>query len=174
MEQVNTEQVNTEQVKQPKKIGVSVKGLIKHISYDTSEEGVVGISWDYKNGKLDKFMDKEYRPNYGDNNNMMWVQKIKELSGWVQGESLYCVMKCNCDGWFNVWYSKVKEHNCYDLIVEPTGFVSRRYYNHYTMKENEADEIRYSTMIRPSSVYNDWWCKELEKDPVLKKTFWKR
>jgi hypothetical protein len=150
-------------MEQVKKTRVSVKGLSKHISYDTSDEGVIGISWDYENDKVDNLMDKEHHPKLGDKLNMMWVQKLKEVSGWVKGESLYCDIKCNCDGWFNVWYSKVKEHNYYDLIVEPSGYVSRLYFNYYTRDENEADNIQTAITIRTSSVYNDWVCDELNK-----------
>ena len=105
------------------------------------KDDVFSVIWDYNNDKIDKKMEKEYYPKFGDKLNMMWVENLKSVSGWVKGEKLYCDIKTNCDGCFYVSYSKEKEHNCYDLIIEQSGYVVRRYKNYYTLDENQADKL---------------------------------
>ena len=167
--QAKSNSIKESEMEQTKNTRVSVKGLMKYVSYDTSEEGLLSISWDYENDKVDALMSNEYKPKFGNKLNMMWIKKLIEVSGWVIGDSLYCDMKCNCDGWFYVWYSKEKKHNCYDLIIEPNGYVSRRYFNHYSMDEIKEDNIQFSMTIRTESVYNDWVCGEINKREELKK-----
>ena len=125
---------------------------------DDDADGVLTISWDAKNDKVDKLMEREHHPEMGDKLNMMWVEELKEVSGWTIGDKLYVVLKSNTDGFFNAWYYKATQ-KCYNLIIEPSGYVSRRYFNHYTMDESIDDKIVWGLTIRTKSVYNDKWCR---------------
>lgn len=143
----------------------TLKSLHNHIKYDqdecVQEEGkkVLNISWDYNNEKIDKLMTAEHRPEFGDKLNMMWVEKLKEKSGWVKGEKLYAFLKSNSDGYFNVWYSKNKEEvSLVHLIIEPTGYVSRAYFNNYTMDQYKEDDVQYVFFMRTESIYNNFIC----------------
>ena len=140
---------------------ITIKGLSAHYTYgvDRTEEKCLGVLWDSENGKVDKLMEKEHHPQFKDKLNMMWVEKLKEVSGWVAGETLYAFLKSNADGYFNIWYSKKKEEVGFiTLIVEPSGYVCRSYYNLYHDYTNKEDDIRMRVMIRTESVYNDFVC----------------
>ena len=143
----------------------TLKNLHNHIKYDddkwVQEEGkkVLMISWDHNNEKVDKLMTAEYKPSFNDKLNMMWVEKLKEKSEWIKGEKLYAFLKSNSDGYFNVWYSKNKEEIGFaDLIIEPTGYVSRAYFNNYTMDQYKEDDIQYVFYMRTESIYNNFIC----------------
>ena len=140
---------------------ITIKGLSAHYTYDLDsiEEKCLGVLWDYENDKVDKLMEKEHHPQFKDKLNMMWVEKLKDVSGWVAGETLYAFLKSNADGYFNIWYSKEKEEVGYiTLIVEPSGYVCRSYHNLYDDYTNKEDDIRMRVMIRTESVYNDFVC----------------
>ena len=141
----------------------ATKNLHNHIKYDDDEfiqeEGakVLNISWDCNNEKVDKLMSSEYQPSINDKLNMMWVEKLKEKSGWVKGEKLYAVLKSNSDGYFNVWYSNDKEEYVVnDLIIEPTGYVSRIYFNKYSFDQYKEDNIQHFFYMRTISIYNNF------------------
>lgn len=139
----------------------TLNNLHNHIKYDEwvqeEDKNVLNISWDYNNEKLDKLMNAEHRPLFNDKLNMMWIEKLKEKSGWVKGEKLYAVLKSNSDGYFNVWYSKNKEeYGVNDLIIEPTGYVSRAYFNNYSTDQYKEDNIQYHFYIRTESIYNNF------------------
>ena len=139
----------------------TIKGLSAHYTYymDRIEEKCLGVLWDSKNAKVDKLMEKEYQPQFKDKLNMMWIEKLKEVSGWVAGETLYAYLKSNADGYFNIRYSKDKEEVGFiTLIVEPSGYVSRSYYNLYDDYTNKEDDTHMQMMIRTESVYNDLVC----------------
>ena len=117
------------------------------------------VSWDYENDDLDNLMATELHPEFNDKLNMLWVNKLIEKSGWVKGEKLYAYLKSNADGYFNVWYSKIKEEiELAHLIIEPTGYVSRGYFNNYTTDQYKEDDIQYLFYMRTESVYNNLIC----------------
>jgi hypothetical protein len=139
----------------------TLKNLHNHIKYDEwvqeEDKNVLNISWDYNNEKLDKLMNTEHRPLINNKLNMMWIEKLKEKSGWVKGEKLYVYLKSNSDGYFNVWYSKNKEeYGVSDLIIEPTGYVSRAYFNNYSTDQYKEDNIQYHFYMRTESIYNNF------------------
>ena len=146
---------------------ITIENLHTHIKYDEDEwvrekdKKVLMLSWDYENDELDKLMTTEHHPEFGDKLNMMWVNKLIEKSGWVKGEKLYAFLKCNSDGYFNIWYSKMKEEiELAHLIIEPTGYVSRAYFNNYTTDQNKDDGIHYVFYIRTECIYNDLICED--------------
>ena len=147
---------------------ISVETIHQHIDYDTTgfedcDEGVLGvnISWDYEDEKLDDLMENETFPKIGEKLNLMWIEKLKEMSDWKLGEKLYIFAKSNCDGNFNCWFSKNK--SCSNFIVEKNGYVSVGYFNKYTMDEDDEDGIKFSFMYRAESVYNDKNFDDLKK-----------
>ena len=146
---------------------ITVDNLHTHIKYDEvewvreKEKKILMLSWDYENDELDKLMTTEYLPSFNDKLNMMWVNKLKEKSGWIKGEKLYAFLKSNSDGYFNIWYSNIKEEiGLAHLIIEPTGFVSRLYFNNYVTDQYNDDEIKYHFYIRTECTYNDLICED--------------
>jgi hypothetical protein len=161
---------------------LSVETIHQHIKYDTSDfedcdEGVLGlcIMWDYKNEEIDGLMENEHHPKIGQKLNLMWIEKIKEISDWKFGEKLYIFTKTNTDGYLFCWFSKNKESVSYnDFIVEKNGYVSVRVFNNYTTDyttdEDDEDEIKESFMVRAESVYNDFNWDVLNKFASILKT----
>ena len=146
---------------------ITIENLHTHIKYDVDEwvhetdKKVLMVSWDYENDDLDNLMTTELRPEFNDKLNMLWVNKLIEKSGWIKGEKLYAYLKSNADGYFNVWYSKIKEEiGLAHLIIEPTGYVSRAYFNNYTTDQYKEDNIQYVFFMRTESIYNDLICKD--------------
>jgi len=144
---------------------ITIENLHTHIKYDEDEwvnetdKKVLMVSWDYENDDLDNLMNTELHPEFNDKLNMMWVNKLIEKSGWVKGEKLYAFLKSNADGYFNIWYSKIKEEiELAHLIIEPTGYVSRGYFNNYTTDQYKEDDIQYLFYMRTESVYNNFIC----------------
>ena len=144
---------------------ITIENLHTHIKYDIDEwvnetdKKVLMVSWDYENDDLDNLMATELHPEFNDKLNMLWVNKLIEKSGWVKGEKLYAYLKSNADGYFNVWYSKIKEEiELAHLIIEPTGYVSRGYFNNYTTDQYKEDDIQYLFYMRTESVYNNLIC----------------
>lgn len=95
----------------------------------------------------EEMSDDDQHPRLGVRLDMMWVEKIKEKCNWVLGDTIYAVLKNNI-----IYTSHVKEHDLYDLIIEPTGYVLRRYFNLYN---TDTTETTFTFMIRSDSVYND-------------------
>jgi hypothetical protein len=117
------------------------------------------VFWDHTNREIDELMRKDEHPKIGEYLNMMWVQNLKAVSDWKSGEWLYAFLKSNADGYFDIWYSKKKGDVCEgmpELVVEPSGYVSREYFNPYSNYENAENEIHSSMLIRPNSDYNDY------------------
>ena len=146
---------------------ITIENLHTHIKYDIDEwvrqvdKKVLMVSWDYENDDLDNLMTTELRPELNDKLNMLWVNKLIEKSGWIKGEKLYAYLKSNADGYFNIWYSKIKEEiGLAHLIIEPTGYVSRAYFNNYTTDQYKEDNIQYVFFMRTESIYNDIICKD--------------
>jgi hypothetical protein len=146
---------------------ITIEKLHTNIKYDIDEwihetdKKVLMVSWDYENEELDKLMSAEHHPEFSDKLNMMWVNKLIEKSGWVKGEKLYAYLKSNADGYFNIWYSNIKEEiGLAHLIIEPTGFVSRLYFNNYATDQYKDDDIKYYFYIRTESTYNDLICED--------------
>jgi len=156
---------------------ISVETIHQHIEYDTTgfedcDEGVLGLSimWDYENEEIDDLMENEHHPKLGQKINLMWIEKIKKMSDWKLGEKLYIFAKCNSDGNFNCWFSKNKESVGWsNFIVEKNGYACVRYFNHYTMDEDDEDGIKWSFMFRAESVYNDKNCDDKNCDDLEKK-----
>ena len=145
---------------------ISVETIHQHIEYtgydvDDNDESVLGLTicWDYDDEKLDDLMDNEHHPKIGQKLNLMWIQKLKEMSDWKLGEKLYIETNYKTNGNFNCWFSKNRESIGWSsFIVEKTGYVSVRYFNHYTRDEDDEDEIKWDIMFRAESVYNDINC----------------
>ena len=142
---------------------ISVETIHQHIEYDIDgyedcDEGVLGLSimWDYENEEIDDLMGNEHRPKIGQNLNLMWIEKIKEMIDWKLGEKLYIETEIDkTNGSFNCLFSKHKFCVGDDFIVEKNGYVSVRVLNRYTMDEDDEDGIKWSFMVRAESVYND-------------------
>ena len=149
---------------------MSIENIHQKITYDYDgfedcDEGVGGlyILWDYEDETLDDLMNNEHHPKMGKRLNLMWIEKIKEMGDWKLGEKLYILTKSNSDGNFSCWFSKnKKEVGNVHFIVEKNGYVSVRYFNQYTLDEDDEDEIKTNVMFRPESVYNDENCNKLK------------
>ena len=109
---------------------ISVETIHQHIQYGEALEGYDGIvgfniMWDYENKEIDDIMENEYLvARRGRKLNLMWIEEIKMRSDWKLGEKIYIETNCNSDGNFYCWFSKNKQHNCYDFEVEKNGSVS--------------------------------------------------
>ena len=119
----------------------------------------VTVTWDSKNEKVDKLMNKEYWPKIGDSLDMRWVEEIKNQMNWVKGDKIYVGMACIGSGYFTMCCSRGGGEEYWNLAIEANGFVRRRYnnlYNEYT----DAKTEEFFTM-RTSCIYND----EIAKKP---------
>lgn len=146
----------------PKRITIS--NVAKQLNYTEedidTEEGCLclGVGWDYDNDKLDKIASSEYRYNHGDKKkSLLWIEELKRVSNWKEGEYIYAFTKSNCDGYFRAYYKKNKiEFGWYNVIIEPSGYVCMEAFNHYTTDRDE--DIKFNVFIRVESVYNDKIC----------------
>jgi hypothetical protein len=141
----------------------TITNIGKHIVYNpeddfyTGEDGILcaQFTWDYENDKIDKIASKEFTNAFGDKKkNLMWVEKFKEVANWKKGEYIYAFTKTNADGYYNVHYKKDKvKFSWFNMIVEPSGYVAMKTYNHYTLEQD--DDIKSSMFVRVESIYND-------------------
>lgn len=141
----------------------TITNINKHIAYKNNEDYTMdesGLScaqftWDYENEKLDKIASEEFSYNHSDKKkNLMWIEKLKEVANWKEGEYIYAFTKTNADGYYNVFYKKDKvKFNWFNIIVEPSGYVCMEAFNHYTTDKD--DDIKFKMYIRVPSVYND-------------------
>jgi len=145
----------------------------KQFNCEYDEEGeYFMITWEDKNSELiykenDETeakidMDNDYSRDYGDKNNMLWIEDIKKHYNWKTGDCIYLNMKQNCDNTFYVmrgWgepYERKETLNSYDVAIDEDGFVIKRFYQHYS--NNETKNIKkYDFVARPNCVYNDYW-----------------
>ena len=151
---------------------MSIETIHHNITYDTEgfDKDCMGLSvlWDDKDETLDDLMNNEHHPKIGKKMNLMWIEKIKEMSNWKLGEKLYIFTKSNSDYNFNCWFSKKQdEFGYFDFIVGKNGYVSVRYFNNYVWDEDDKDEIKTSIMLRAESVYNDMTCKYQKKYNII-------
>ena len=144
---------------------ITIRNIGKHIKYD--EESLeledeepncysICFVWDCRNEKIDDIANKEFRYNISDKKkNLMWINELKRVADWKQGEYIYAYTKTNGDGYYNVYFKKDKiNFNWYNLIIEPKGFVCMECFNLYTTDRD--DDIKYGGMfVRVNSVYND-------------------
>ena len=164
----------------PKYTVANVGKYIKHdpASDDDYEAGktddgrvTTQFIWNCKHEKLQDLADQEYRYRVGDKRkNLMWVEELKKIADWKEGEYIYAFLKSNADGYFSVHYKKNKNENFhwYNLIVEPSGYVCMESMNLYTLDSDE--DIKASkNFIRVESVYNDKISKTLEKKKATAK-----
>lgn len=141
----------------------TVKNIGNYITYTPNEDYTMDESglycaqftWDYENEKIDKIASEEFRYALGDKKkNLMWVQKLKEVAEWKEGEYIYAFTKTNADGYYNVFYKKTKvRFSWYNIIIEPNGYVAMEAFNNYTM-DKDAD-ISNKMFVRANSTYND-------------------
>jgi len=113
--------------------------------------------------ELHNKMSNEIRINYEDFNeerSCMWVEEVKRRAKWVRGETLYGYSR-ETHYKYLIWWSRNKKKIDYSTwILEADGYVSFSLFNGYTTDETEhTKSINY---IRPSCLYNDKNCDELE------------
>jgi len=96
------------------------------------------VFWNYKNKKLDNIIENDIRYNPEHKQNLMWIENIKKINNWKQGEELYLDLKCNCDGAFYVWGYK-KQQFC-DMMINANGIVNK---------------VRFDTNQKVDCMYND-------------------
>ena len=140
---------------------ITISNIAKHIShnpdddYDNEDLLCAQFTWDYENEKIDKIASEEFRYELGDKKkSLMWVQKLKEIADWKEGEYIYAYTKTNADGFYNVFYRKDKvKFSWFNTIIEPSGYVCMQAFNHYTMATDE--DIKNNVFIRVNSIYND-------------------
>ena len=126
------------------------------------EPNVVYFTWDYEDKKVDDIMSNEERNNITilRRKCLMWVEEVKKIANWKEGETLHINTKSNCDGCFRAYWCK-EDHPDFryyeDVVVEPSGYVLMRTFNLYTWDEPRTFNIRVS------SVYNDKVCDKLNK-----------
>ena len=140
---------------------ITISNIAKHIShnpdddYDDEHLLCAQFTWDYENEKIDKIASEEFSYELGDKKkSLMWVQKLKKIADWKEGEYIYAYTKTNADGYYNVFYRKDKvKFSWFNTIIEPSGYVCMEAFNHYTMATD--DDIKHSVFVRVNSVYND-------------------
>ena len=75
---------------------ISVETIHQYMNYDTTgfkdcDKGVLGVNincWDYEDEKLDELMGNEHHPKIGQKLNLMWIEKLKEISDWKLGDKI--------------------------------------------------------------------------------------
>ena len=143
----------------------SIGNYLTEYDYEIDDEHEnITILWDRENEKLCDIMDNECRNEirHPKKKYLMWLETIKRISKWKEGENLYIITKQNGDGYFNCWWSKDKKDiGYYDIIIEKNGYASYRTFNYYSMDETE--DIKHSFFIRVDSYYNDKICKKINK-----------
>lgn len=122
----------------------TIKNIGNYITYKPNEDfegdesGVscATFTWDYENEKIDKIASEEFRYHLSDKKkNLMWIEKLKEVADWKEGEYIYAYTKTNADGYYNVFYKKDKvRFSWFNTIVEPSGYVAMETFNHCTRK----------------------------------------
>ena len=120
--------------------------------------------WNCKHEKLQDIACEEHHYRIGDKRkNLMWVEELKRIADWKEGEYIYASLKSNADGYFSVHYKKDKiQFDWFNLIVEPSGYVCMESMNLYTLDSDEDIKCGRN-FIRVESVYNDYICKTLKK-----------
>ena len=126
------------------------------------------FKWNDENKKVDKIMNNEYK---GDLNQMkkkslLWIEEIKKIAKWKQGEMLWINTKTYGDGHFIAWWNtdvNCLGNSCADIIIEPTGYCVMRHFNHYSSNDDKENNITWKVMIRVDSVYNDNISKQISK-----------
>ena len=124
----------------------------------------INVVWDYTNEKLEDKMSKEHRNHleHKKKKSLLWLEKVKELAQWKQGEWLYLFTKQKSDGLFYCSWSKEKNH-FKDIIIEPSGYACMRTFNNYTWDEDKDNNIFSASYIRVDSKYNDKIASSLSK-----------
>jgi len=145
-------------------------GIILKIDSDMvicEETGLnqIYFEWDYENNILDNIAEKEFRFKLNDKKkNMFWIDELKKIADWKQGEYIYVETSQNCDGIFYVNSIKSKILKCgsnfnwYNIIIEPSGYVSMKGFNNYSTYQD--DDIKYDFWVRVESFYNDKICNK--------------
>lgn len=144
----------------PSSMKATIKNIQDFLTYEVFEDGnkkCLTIMWDFENNALDKKMDLEYRPEVGCKSSHLWIKKLIEVSGWSEGNKLYCFIKRNSDGCFHIWHSQNKNEigPVTDIVIDEMGYVVRLFWQEYNLKECEEDKIHSYVMIRCPSVFND-------------------
>jgi hypothetical protein len=142
-------------------------------TYEQKYDIIGGNDEDEGFEELHKKMFNEIRINYEDFNekrSCMWVEEVKRRAKWVRGETIYGYTreKHYC---YPIWWSRNKKDiGYYTWVLEADGYVSFSFSNGYT--RNETEDTKYCNYIRPSCLYNDKNCDELEElknpKPVVK------
>jgi hypothetical protein len=148
-------------------MSTTIKNIHEHLTYEifdykeNEEDETISflVNWDEKNQPLDKLMKKEYKNYLVDGKkSLLWVDQLKEIAEWKEGEELFINFKQNADGYFQVWVQRVND--CVpSMVIEKNGLVSIRTYNNYSW--DETDEIKYSFLVRVDSLHNDQVCAVL-------------
>jgi hypothetical protein len=119
------------------------------------------VVWDYENKKVDSLMEYEYCStlDHMKRKSMMWLEKVKELAEWKEGETLYINTKSNSDGMFCCAWWKEKRVNC-DIIIEPSGYACMKTMNNYNLETDMENCVYTVFYIRVDSEYNDKICQK--------------
>jgi len=178
--QLTNNQANENQTKMSQTVNVpapkyTVANVGKYIKHDLDDDDYDGSITNYgcvttrfiwsRDDKLHKIARDEYRYHIGDKRkNLMWVEELKRIADWKEGEYIYAFLKSNGGMYFTVHYKKDKKDNFhwYNLIVEPSGYVCMEAMNLYTLDSDEDIKCG-KNFIRVESVYNDKNCKTLNK-----------
>lgn len=156
------------QAKQKNLKTITRANIHKHCDYEyyTCADETVGcleVIWDDENTKIDKIMEEEYSPSLNNmkKKNLMYIEKVKELAKWKEGETLSLFTKSNVDCCFRVYWNLDKSvYEFTSIMIEPTGYAVLRHYNHYT---SDSSTNPSALMIRSDSVYNDKVCDKINK-----------
>jgi hypothetical protein len=141
------------------------KGYDDAFSYEQNYKLTKSLGFTDENEEaLHDKMFHEIRLNYENFNaerSCMWVEEVKRRAKWVIGETIYGDNR-EKHMTYPIWWSRDKKKiGCPSFIIEADGYVSIQLFNGYTM--NETTNTKKVNYIRPSCLYNDKNCDELNK-----------
>lgn len=147
-------------------IMTTIENIHEHLIYETTDKdgGVycLTIKWDYENELVEKVMmnDIDFTPNTKNTTyNYMWIEKIKEVINWKEGEEIFIEIDDNSihegDDCFICRFSKSDEDiGLSDMIVDPDGYVNVRYYTETKIQNGRIKKSNHYWDI-PDCDYND-------------------
>jgi hypothetical protein len=140
--------------------------------WETDEEAVISeredgktmhITWDGDDEKLEELMSFERHGGDVESGetkpklNLRWLEEVRKMYNWVEGEELRLQSKVNSSGAMYCWR---EEKSLPHIIIEKSGFACVRFYNKYIWMGDEgedevSDYAKNVFFVRVDSVYND-------------------
>ena len=134
------------------------------LEIDKHNNECILMKWkdEYDDIILNDVFPDHYEPKKKD---FRWIDRIKEIKDWKEGEEIFIYRKHNCDNLFYLWtYKDVSGYyddatiDSYDIMVDKTGYVWFKEYIKYDMTDR-PDGIKSTYWYRVPCLYNNVVCK---------------